>query len=241
VNAVKLLLELQQQFGCRLHVVHVASKDVLKHVYQARRRSQPVTAETCPHYLFFAAEEVPYGDTRFKCAPPIRGSHDRNLLWYALRTQVLDTIGSDHSPAPPELKHVDSGDLVRAWGGIASLQLSLSAVWTEAARRGCTLEDVVGWMATRPTEIMGLGGRKGAIAPGHDADLVIFDPEAEFVVDPERLYHRHKLTPYAGRSLRGRIDTTYLRGRVVYQHERCEPSPSGQLLRRGSISDARPR
>lgn len=234
-EAVSLLLELCEKHRCPLHVVHVACQDVLPRCVEARARARAlrVTLETCPHYLFFAAEDIPDGDPRYKCAPPIREGFHRDFLWAALRDGVIDTIGSDHSPAPPELKELHTGDLTRAWGGIASLQLSLAVVWTEATRRGFALADVARWMSTRPAELVGLSDRKGAIEPGRDADLVVFDPDAEFVVDADRLYHRHPITPYAGHTLRGRVDTTFLRGRAVFRDGSCVGQPSGAALRRG--------
>lgn len=232
-EAVSLLLDLCAKYRCPMHIVHVACQDALPRCIAARAQHLPITLESCPHYLFFAAEEIPDGDPRFKCAPPIRESFHRDFLWAALREGVLDTIGSDHSPAPPELKELCSGNVTRAWGGIASLQLSLAVVWTAAARRGFTLADIARWMAGQPAHIMGLTNRKGAIEPGRDADLVVFDPEAEFVVDAERLFHRHPVTPYSGRKLRGRVDITFLRGRAVFRDGDCAEHPSGVALRRG--------
>jgi allantoinase len=186
-------------------------------IERARAEGLPMTVETCPHYLTFAAEEIPDGDTRFKCAPPIRERENRERLWQGLRAGLIDTIGSDHSPAPPAMKLLAEGDLSRAWGGIASLQLALPAVWTGARARGSTLADVARWMASRPSEVVGLSGRKGAIAPGRDADLVVFDPEASGAVDPTALHHRHRVTPYEGRILAGRVEATYLGGRATYR------------------------
>lgn len=233
-DAVCLLLELGREYKCPIHVVHVACQDVLPRCQQERHLGHPVTLETCPHYLFFAAESIPDGDTRFKCAPPIREGFHRDFLWAGLREGTIDTIGSDHSPAPPDLKALASGDLMQAWGGIASLQITLSAVWTEAARRGFSLASVVQWMATRPAAIMGLGPSKGEIAPGRDADLVVFDADATFTVSGAQLHHRHRLTPYEGHSLRGRVDTTYLRGRVVHHAGQVAPLPLGSLLVRNA-------
>jgi allantoinase len=151
-------------------------------------------------------------------------------LWEALRQGLIDTIGSDHSPAPPELKHLKTGDVFRAWGGIASLQLGVSAVWTAARKRGFDIMDLARWMALRPAELVGLADRKGAIAPGRDADLVVFDPDNSFTVDPQALYHRHPVTPYEGRTLIGHVEATYLRGRPVYRHASFAPSAFGQPL-----------
>jgi allantoinase len=231
-DAIQLLIRLCREYRCPLHIVHLASAEALPVIAQARAEGMPLTVETCPHYLCFAAAEIPDGDPRFKCAPPIRELEDRERLWEALQSELVDTIGSDHSPAPPELKHLLTGDLRRAWGGIASLEISLSATWEGAVRRGCTLVDLATWMCRRPAELVGLVGHKGVLAPGYDADLTIFDPEAAFTVDPALLHHRHKATPYEGRCLRGRVERTYLRGRLVYDHGDFADVPGGRILLR---------
>lgn len=229
VEAVELMVRLCRETGCRVHIVHVASAEVLPLLKRARAEGLLITAETCPHYLTFAAEEIPDGALAFKCAPPIRSRENRERLWEALREGVIDLIATDHSPSPPELK---AGDFRGAWGGIASLQLSLSAVWTGARELGFTIEDLAEWMCAAPGRLAGLGG-KGRIAPGYDADLVIWDPEAGFVADPEKLHHRHKLTPYAERTLFGVVRRTLLRGETVYDDGRFPAPPSGKLLRQG--------
>jgi allantoinase len=229
-TAIRLLIELCGKYRSRVHIVHLAAADALPMIFEAKNAGLPLTVETCPHYLAFAAEEVPDGDPRFKCAPPIRERDDRERLWAALGEGLIDTIGSDHSPAPPELKHLTTGDFRQAWGGIASLQLSLPVVWTEAARRGRSLADVVRWMATHPARLIALDDRKGAIAPGLDADLVVFDPDAEWTVVGHELQHRHKATPYDGRRLRGRVETTFLRGQAVYDAGTFAAAPTGQAL-----------
>jgi len=229
-NAIRLLIALCRETGCRVHIVHLSSARALPMIARARAEGLPMTVETCPHYLTFAAEDIPDGDPRFKCAPPIRERENRERLWQGLREGLIDTIGSDHSPAPPELKHLATGDVFRAWGGIASLQLSLPAVWTEARRRGFTINDVTGWMARRPAALVGLAGSKGEISPGRDADLVVFDPDSSFTVDPAALLHRHRATPYEGRILCGRVETTYLRGSAVYQCGQCSASPRGRAI-----------
>jgi allantoinase len=185
-----------------------------------------VTAETCPHYLCLTAEAVPDGATQFKCCPPIRGSENRNALWQGLAEGTISCVVSDHSPCTPSLKRPDTGDFAAAWGGIASLQLGLRAVWTEASRRGHTLSDVVRWMATAPADLVGLA-HKGRIAIGADADLVAFDRSPAAVVDPAALRHRHPVTPYAGHTLLGEVRHTWLRGTPVGD------VPRGRLLVRG--------
>ncbi|MER6400264.1 allantoinase AllB [Kitasatospora sp. NPDC059973] len=217
--AVARLLDTARRTGARVHILHVSSAAVLPLLRQARADGVRVTAETCPHYLTLAAEEVPDGDTAFKCCPPIRDEANRDALWAALAAGEFIAIVSDHSPSTPDLKLLPefggSGDFAAAWGGIASLQLGLPAIWTEARRRGHTLSDVVRWMASGPAALVGLTGTKGAIAVGHDADLVAFDPDGAFAVHAAELHHRNPVTPYAGRTLAGAVRTTWLRGRVV--------------------------
>ncbi|WP_245797480.1 allantoinase AllB [Mangrovactinospora gilvigrisea] len=226
--AVARLLDAARATGARVHVLHVSSAQVLPLLAAARADGVRVTAETCPHYLTLAAEQVPEGGTAFKCCPPIRDEANRDALWKGLGDGAFMGIVSDHSPCTAELK---AGDFAAAWGGVASLQLGLPAVWTEAARRGFGLADVVRWMAAGPAGFAGLDDRKGAIAPGRDADLVAFDPEEEFTVDPARLHHRNPVTAYAGRTLRGVVRTTWLRGRVV----ELDGEPRGELVaRRGA-------
>ena len=227
--AVHLLLRLSSQFDAHVHVVHLAAADALPLLRRAREAGTRVTVETCPHYLTFADEDVPDGAPAFKCAPPLRPPANRESLWRALAAGDIDMIATDHSPAPPALKKIDSGDFIAAWGGIASLQLGLSAVWTGLAERSGSLADLARWLSTNPAALAGLADRKGSIISGHDADLVIWDPDAETVVDPARLYHRHPVTPYAGRPLRGRVLTTLLRGEAVFDGE-IRGGPRGELI-----------
>jgi allantoinase len=226
--AINLMATLARQTGARVHIVHVSSAAGTDEMTAARAGGVPITGETCPHYLTMTDDEIPDGATEFKCAPPIRSASDRDALWRALESGVLDLVATDHSPAPPSMKC--QGDFVRAWGGIASLELSLAAVWTQARERGCALSDLAAWMSTAPAALAGLSGRKGLIAPGYDADLVVWDPDGEFTVDAGRLQQRHKLTPYAGRRLRGVVHATYLRGERVWDRGRLVKSGSGLVL-----------
>jgi allantoinase len=211
-----------------VHIVHLSSADGLAAVREARARGLPITCETCPHYLTFAADEIPAGATDYKCAPPIRAAAERDALWQGLLRGDIDQVVSDHSPAPPAMKS-GGGDFFAAWGGIASLQLGLPAVWTGAAQRGVGLAEIARWMAAAPATLVGLQRRKGHIAAGRDADLVVWDPGESFVVDPALLQHRHPVTPYAGRRLRGVVHATYLRGRLVHR-DGVFASPRGELL-----------
>jgi allantoinase len=228
--AIDLLLRLAREYGAPIHIVHLASHEAAEAIVAARRSGVTVTVETCPHYLTFAAEDIPDGAPVFKCAPPIRERAARDGLWRALEQGAIDLVATDHSPAPPALKRLDDGNVLKAWGGIASLQLALSAVWSGASARRLPIERLARWLSEAPARLAGLSGRKGSIAPGHDADLAIVDPDATSVVDARTLAHRHQVTPYAGMQLRGRVVTTVLRGEVVFDGERCTGTPSGHLL-----------
>jgi allantoinase len=231
-QAIALMIELANEFNPRVHIVHVSSSDALPVLRAAKSSGLAITAETCPHYLTFASEEIPDGATEFKCAPPIRESENREKLWQAVADATLDFIATDHSPCPPEMKRKDTGDFMAAWGGIASLELSLPAVWTSALERGYAVERLAGWLCASPARLAGLEKRKGKIAKDFDADLVIWDPNAKFCVEPERLHQRHKLTPYAGRELYGVVTATYLRGRKVFDRGEFASSPTGAILKR---------
>jgi allantoinase len=211
VAAIERVIELARQTGARVHVLHLSSADAVPSLTVAQAAGVTITAETCPHYLTLAAEDVRDGQTQFKCCPPIRGAANRERLWEALASGAITCVVSDHSPCPPDLKRVDTGDFGAAWGGISSVQLGLPVVWTAAANRGFSLTDVVGWMAGGPARLVGLGG-KGAVEAGRDADLVVFAPDERFVVTADRLLTRHRLTPYLGQELRGVVRRTWLRG-----------------------------
>ena len=232
IEAVAGLARLSRELMARTHVLHVSSADVVPILRAAQQQGTPITAETCPHYLTFTAEDIPDGGTTFKCAPPIREAGNRDRLWRGLEEGVVSMVVSDHSPSPPELKHLEQGDFFRAWGGISSLQLGPSAVWTQAVRRGYSLAHLSRWMSTEPAALVGLS-RKGRIAVGYDADFAIFDPGATFDVVPTRLEHRHAITPYAGYTLRGVVKATYVRGQCVFADGQHRPG-LGHLLQKES-------
>jgi allantoinase len=238
LEGVEMMVRLEREFGAHVHIVHVACAEAVEAIARAKAEGVRITAETCPHYLTFTAADVRDGATEFKCAPPIREAAHRDALWDGLQAGALDLVATDHSPAPPSMK---CGDFTTAWGGIASLELSLAAVFTELdvirrLRPGDgpvdpeALRRIARWMSEAPSALAALGRRKGRIAAGHDADLVIWDPDAEWRVESSRLQQRHKLTPYAGRTLRGAVRETYVRGQRVWSDGALDQPCAGALL-----------
>ncbi|MGB2589969.1 MAG: allantoinase AllB [Candidatus Acidiferrum sp.] len=226
--AIRLLLSLCREYKFRLHIVHLSAASALSDLRAARSDGLPVTVETCPHYLHFDAETIPDKATLFKCAPPIRSRENCDQLWQGLRDGLIDFIVTDHSPCPPEMKRIAEGNFQTAWGGIASLSVALPVIHTEAIRRGFSLDDVALWMAAAPADLAGCARTKGRIAPGYDADFVIFDPDAEFVVTPDRLHFRHPISPYLGEKLRGVVKATYLRGVPIFRNGEFPSAPMGR-------------
>jgi allantoinase len=232
-QAIELMIRLAQEFRARIHIVHVSSERSVPLLQRAQEAGLRLSAETCPHYLFFASSAIPKGGTEYKCAPPIRDARNREKLWDALGKGALDFVVSDHSPSPPALKCIRSGDFFKAWGGIASLQLGLPAMWTKMRAKKYSLEHLARWMCSGPAQLAGLEKQKGAISSGYDADLVIWNPEKRFTVQPKKLQHRHKLTPYARQTLHGVVESTFLEGELIYDRGRFKGKPAGKLLRRG--------
>lgn len=232
-EAIQMIIRLAREFNARVHIVHLSSGLSVPLIQRAKKEGVRITAETCPHYLFFSAGSIPNSSTEYKCAPPIRDAQNNKKLWAALEQGAIDFVVSDHSPSPPAMKCLDTGDFFKAWGGISSLQLGLPAIWTKMKRGRDSLSQLARWMCSGPAKLAGLEKRKGAIAAGYDADLVVWNPEKRFVVRPKMLLHRHKLTPYAGRELRGSVNSTFLRGEMIYDRGRFLGAPQGALLRRG--------
>jgi allantoinase len=229
------MIRLSREFDARVHIVHLSSSDAVPLLREAQAAGVKITAETCPHYLHFAAEYIAAGATEFKCCPPIRESENREKLWQGLAEGTIGLIVSDHSPCPATMKQRDTGDFMGAWGGIASLQLRLPAVWTEARRRGFSLRELTEWLCAAPARQVSLQNQKGALAPGCDADIVIWNPNEQFVVDAKELQHRHKLTPYQGETLSGVVEKTFLHGRKIYDVGHKETQETQRELMEGKI------
>jgi allantoinase len=230
--AIARVIDVVRRTGVRAHILHLSSARVLPRLAAARAEGLPVTVETCPHYLSFAAEGIADGATAFKCCPPIRGEVNRELLWQGLEDGVIDFIASDHSPATRELKLGHNGDFGLAWGGISGLQLSLPAVWTAARARGLELDRVLGWMTAATARFAGLPA--GLIGVGAAADLVAFAPDETFTVNVDTLRHKNRVSAFDGTTLFGRVHTTWLAGAEVFALDDAGASarpPAGTLLR----------
>ena len=230
--AIAQLIEEARTIKGRVHVLHLSSGDSLALIRSAKADGVRISAETCPHYLALTAEEIADGATQYKCCPPIREKSNQDELWQGLTSGVIDLIVSDHSPCTEDLKIFDVGDFQQAWGGISSLQLGISIIWTKAKERDIPLWQVVKWMSQKPAELAGLA-RKGAIKIGMDADFAEFDTEAHFTVEPTKLFHKNQITPYQGKTLQGRIKQTWLRGELIYKDASMINSPHGEFLTRG--------
>jgi allantoinase len=229
-EAIDLMIRLSREFGTRVHIVHLSSADAVAMIREARAGGVQISAETCPHYLHFAAEAIPSGATEFKCCPPIREHSNREQLWTGLADGTIGIVVSDHSPCPASMKLRETGDFLNAWGGIASLQLRLPVMWTDASARGFSLIELMRWLCSGPAQQVGLQERKGLIAPGFDADLVIWNPEQTFDVEASVLLHRHKISPYTGETLSGVVQKTFLRGRKIYDGREIYGPPTGGIL-----------
>lgn len=231
-DAIGLMIRLCSEYNCRVHIVHLSSADSIAQIREAKQKGLPLTVETAPHYLYFSAEEIPDAQTAYKCAPPIREKANNDKLWIALQQGIIDLIGTDHSPAPPDLKLIQSGDLMKAWGGIASLQLSLPVMWTAAKKRNIDITYIAKWMCENPARLAGVQQHKGAIAKGFDADLVVWNPDQSFKVTEQILHHRHKITPYVGDQLYGIVEQTWLKGAKVFDKGKFMQLNKGEIITR---------
>jgi allantoinase len=229
-RAIELMIRLSREFGTRVHIVHLSSAEALPMLREARASGVRISAETCPHYLYFASENIGEARTEFKCCPPIRDRENREQLWRGLIDGTIETVVSDHSPCLAELKLRELGDFMQAWGGISSLQLRLPIIWTEARRRGLSILDLSRWLCFEPARLVNLHHRKGSIAQGQDADLIVWNPDSEFKVSSQMLYHRNKLTPYDGEVLSGLVQKTFLHGQKIYDDGEFFAENAGSLL-----------
>jgi allantoinase len=231
LDAIRLMIRLCRQYRFRLHIVHLSTASAIEELQAARTEGLPITVETCPHYLHFAAEEITDGKTLLKCAPPIRSKDNQRGLWRGLRTGAIDMIVTDHSPCPPEMKREDVGRFDLAWGGIASISLALSVIHTECSHRDFTLNDIVRWMSSAPASLAGIGNQVGSLQADRDANFIVFDTEMEFIVNADKLHYRHAISPYLAEKLRGIVRATYLRGEPVYHEGNFAPIPSGREVK----------
>jgi len=229
-NAVKLLIQLSKEFDARIHIVHLSSADILAEIAQTRNDGYPISVETCPHYLHFSSEHISDGDTRFKCAPPIWESDNKEKLWSGLENGLINFITSDHSPCTAELKNLEVGDFEKAWGGISSIQFTLPVIWTECKTRGYSMDQLINWMSKQPAKFIGKDQQKGQISPGFDADLVCWNPDEKYIIQKEAIHHKNKLTPYEGESLYGVVNATFLRGQKVYENGEFLGNPTGKII-----------
>jgi allantoinase len=230
VDAIKMMIRLCEEYECRTHIVHLSSAAALPYINDAKQKGLPLTVETAQHYLYFDSDSIADGNTSYKCAPPIRNKKNQLQLWDALENGLIDFVATDHSPAPPQLKEIESGDLFRAWGGIASLQFALPALWTAARQIGYDINDVARWLCENPSRLPGLQRFKGKLEKGYDADIVIWNPEASFTVRSEKILHRHPQTPYLHELLYGKVEQTWLNGELVYDDEKFLHLGKGRIL-----------
>jgi allantoinase len=231
-RAISLMIRLCEEYRCRVHIVHLSSANSIDVIAKAKKKGLPITVETAQHYLYFNSEEIRNGRTQFKCAPPIRQKANNDQLWEALKDGIIDFVATDHSPAPPDLKQMETGDFTKAWGGISSLQFALPILWTAAKQRGFTPVDIARWLSEEPAKLIGLAGHKGKIAKGYDADLVIWDAEASFKLVEEMIEHKHKVTPYLAERLSGVVVQTYLGGVKIFDNGEFTQLNSGKTILR---------
>ena len=228
-KAIAMMIDLCRETGSRVHIVHLSSAEALPMIASAKEEGLNLTVETAQHYLVLNAEDIPNGETIFKCAPPIRERANNDKLWQALKSGLIDFVATDHSPAPPDLKEISSGDLSKAWGGIAGLQFALCSLWTEAKKRNFSAQDIAKWMSSSPAKFLGLNN-KGKIEVDADADIFIWDPEGETIFSSEDIHHRHKISPYANKPFSGRVIKTYLAGEVIYENKNLVKPHKGSIL-----------
>ena len=228
-DAIALMISLCEEFNCKTHIVHLSSAASIPQIKLAKQKGLPLTVETGQHYLYFTAEEIKEGQTEFKCAPPIREKENNEKLWQALKDGIIDFVATDHSPAPPEMKELKSGDFMKAWGGIASLQFALPALWTAAKRHDCQLSDIAKWLCEKSAKLPQLT-KKGKIAKGFDADFVVWNPEKKFTVTENIIQHNHKITPYLNEELYGVVEQTWIAGAMIFDEGKFLHLNKGHII-----------
>ena len=229
-DAIALMIRLCEQYHCHVHIVHLSSSNSIDQIAKAKQKGLPLTVETGQHYLYFNAEEIKDGQTQFKCAPPIREQENNDKLWEALKEGIIDFVATDHSPSTPDLKELKSGDFIKAWGGIASLQFSLPVLWTAARKRNCSLNDITKWLCENPAKLIGMQKSKGKIAKGYDADIIVLDEKRTFSVTEDIIQHKHKITPYLNEELLGVVEQTYLSGEKVFDSGKFLHLNKGKII-----------
>lgn len=230
--AIELMIQLCRKYNCRTHIVHLSAADSIEQISEAKHEGIPLTVETAQHYLYFAAEQIKDGQTQFKCAPPIRDSDNNEELWRSLKNGIIDFVATDHSPAPPDMKELNSGDFMKAWGGISSIQFALPALWTAARKHDCSLNDIAKWLCEKPAALAGQQDHKGKIAIGYDADFVVWNPDKKFTVTEEIIHHKHKITPYLNEELYGVVEQTWLSGQKLFDDGKFLHLNKGKIILR---------
>jgi len=229
-RAIALMIRLCEEFNCRVHIVHLSSANSIEQIAIAKKKGLPITVESAQHYLYFKSENIPDGATEFKCAPPIRESVNNELLWRGLKEGIIDFVATDHSPCTPNLKKKETGDFMQAWGGISSIQFALPILWTATEKRNCNITNMALWLSENPAKLIGKQNKKGQIAAGYDADLVIWNEKSEFRLEESMILHKHRLTPYLGEKLKGVINQTILSGEVVFDRGNFTSPPQGKII-----------
>ncbi len=229
-KAIAMIIKLCEEFNCRTHIVHLSSANSITQITAAKQKGLPISVETGQHYLYFNAEAIPDGKTEFKCAPPIREKANNEQLWQALKDGIIDFVATDHSPAPPDLKQMETGDFMKAWGGISSIQFALPVLWTAAQKHGCTIKDMAKWLSENPAKLIGKENAKGQIAVGFDADLIIWDPNKTFKITSDIILHKHKITPYLNEQLNGVVNHVFLKGKQIVKEGKIIKLNSGELI-----------
>jgi allantoinase len=215
-KAIAMMIRLCEEFNCKTHIVHLSSANSIEQIKQAKQKGLPLTVETAQHYLYFNAEDINDGKTAFKCAPPIREKENNEQLWQALKDGVIDFVATDHSPATPNMKEFESGNLKKAWGGVASIQFALPVLWTAAKKHNCTEIDIAKWLCENPAKFILPNIKKGKLEIGFDADIVVWNADETFVVTENMIEHKHKITPYLNEKLYGVVKQVYLTGEKVF-------------------------